>query len=250
MVKPRCKLPTKVTSLTFYNYYYLCLQRAHEPWRWDSWALDESGCMASLAWLPEALNMGLVVVWYETSQGLLHSQVKCTKVHIMPCFHHGPVVFGVCYKYSGTLNLFIRVDRRLNNEGKDVFSFTVHRQLHALIMAWLIHIHIVTTQTVFLMAPGPSSTQDEGSQFIPPDFPNQNTSDYSLRYLSMNGTDAPGCLQSQPSPYSDDAEPCGTLRYALRGGYRHITDNVRTEVHCATGPGFHTMWPSISRYGH
>lgn len=88
-------------------------------------------------------------------------------------------------------------------------------------MAWLILVHTIA----ILMTPGLGSTQNEGSQFIPPDFPNQNISDYSLRYLSVNGTDAPGCLQSQPYPYSDDAEPCGTLRYALTGGYRHITDN-------------------------
>ena len=77
------------------------------------------------------------------------------------------------------------------------------------------------------------STQHE---LIPPHFPNQQ---YDIRYLSVDGNDSDDCLLSQPYPYNSSVEPCGTLRYALTGGY-NLTSENRSNVILLVLPGKYT----------
>ncbi len=66
---------------------------------------------------------------------------------------------------------------------------------------------------------------------IPPHFTSQNISDYTVRYLSMDGEDAEACQTSQPFPYDvDRGKPCRTLRYAITGGHAYMTDDVTNVI--------------------
>ena len=67
------------------------------------------------------------------------------------------------------------------------------------------------------------STQHE--QLIPQEFPQSPDQQYDIRYLAIGGSDSDDCLSSQPYPYNLSVVPCGTLRYALTGGYLLTTEN-------------------------
>lgn len=66
---------------------------------------------------------------------------------------------------------------------------------------------------------------------IPPHFTSQNMSNYTVRYLSMDGMDGEDCRVNQAFPYDEaQASPCRTLRYAITGGHKYMTDNVTNVI--------------------
>ena len=56
--------------------------------------------------------------------------------------------------------------------------------------------------------------EDSTRELIPPSFPSQDPSNYTIRYLSQLGSDEEACLSSQNS---SSIQYCRTIRYALTG---------------------------------
>ncbi len=74
-----------------------------------------------------------------------------------------------------------------------------------------------------LRAQGESEYQAVVS-LLPDNFPEGDN--YTVRYVSEQGTDNSTCLESQPYPRTAEVTYCKTLRYALFGDYNY-TNNKR-----------------------
>ncbi len=117
---------------------------------------------------------------------------------------------------------------------RHVFPALLNKALHRKVIC-LIHITImditVYTTTHLLLLLLQFTVIANGHELIPSHFTNQNISQYSVRYLSMVGSDGQACLRSQPFPYDRiQVQPCRSLRYAVTGGNEYMTNNVSNVI--------------------
>ena len=90
-------------------------------------------------------------------------------------------------------------------------------------VAWLGTLVILAT---LLFSAGESTVIQDG-------IPVNNLSEYTVRYLSEDGNDMESCLSDQgysPLNNSRTVEYCGSLIYALTGGYKNESSNAANLV--------------------
>lgn len=82
-----------------------------------------------------------------------------------------------------------------------------------------------------------------GSEIIPEHFPVRDLSQYTVRFLSENGSDTDSCLFGQmypPDTRTGTAQYCGSLSYALTGGY-DVRSGNKSNVIVLILPGSYPM---------